>query len=192
MEDIDIYTVTQGEAITGTDYYKVGPESRVYDAGKRDVPITAYCPHCSGNSQKDRFGNISRVAKSEQDFQFGLVLDKETKKLKCQNCKADFGLAAAARLKSTKVKAEQEERRQKSVQTVSIKGVIPVEDMWGIPLDEFKRGGKATANTSKKLVFRRDGQLNAITWSMLRNDVSQIEVDGEIYAAVPKRLWERI
>ena len=192
MEDPDIYTVTQGEAITGTDFYKVPSESRVYDAGKRDVPITAYCPHCSGNSQKDRFGNISRVAKAEQDFQFGLVLDKETKKLKCQNCKADFGLAAAARLKSTKVKEEKESRRQQNIQTVSVKGVIPLDDSWAIPLDEFKRGGKATANTSKKLVFRRDGVLHAITWSMLRKDVSQINSDGKIYAAVPKRLWERI
>jgi len=191
MEGPDIYTITQGEAITGTESYKVPKEDRVYDDGKRDVPITAYCPHCSGNSAKDRFGNISRVAKVEADFQFGLTLDKETKKLRCRNCKTDFAVAAVSKKKST-TNAIPKESRRGTGQTVSLKGIISIEDSWAIPFEEFKRGGKATANTAKKLVFRRDGKVHAITWSMLRNDVTQVIEDGTIYAAVPKRLWERI
>jgi len=195
----EIKTVKPGEAITGDQFYDPQPLALTYEierfGNKVELPIAAYCPFCRNEFTEDRHGRLvpNQGNTSASDYCFDLTIHQGNDGepfAKCGRCgtttkqiNPDPG-ADADQLHEISLATEAPEL------ALIIEGAIESFGSIIMPMDEFKRVGKALAkDPSIHAVAVVGGRRLKVDWHTMRTQVRAFRRGTEEWPGISTRYW---
>ncbi len=195
----EIHTVKPGEAISGNRFYEPEPLKLTYEierfGNKVELPIAAYCPFCRNEFTEDRNGRLvpNRGKTSKSDYCFDLTLHHDSDGepfAKCGRCgtttkqiNPDPG-ADADHLHEISRATEAPEM------LLQIEGALESFGSIIMPMDEFKRVGKALAkDPSIQALVVVDGRRLKVDWQTMRTQVKGFRRGTEEWPGISTRCW---
>jgi len=194
-----IMTVAPGEAISGLTPYEPIPLALTYEIerfGKTiELPIAAYCPFCRNEFTKDRHDRLvtksSGSDSSDYCYDLDILVDDDGEPyMKCQRC----GGTTKQINPDPEADADRlhELTRPKEVDEVFIEINGAIESFGSIlmPMDEFKRVGKALAkDPSLFAIARIETDRYKIDWQTLRTKVRAFKRGRDEWPGVEVKFW---